>query len=62
MLIVSKTTRLQYELHKARLDISKAHEPLFLHRLKCRGTNFLELKRKHELQTSYIDAIVRELK
>lgn len=61
VLIVSKTTRLQYELHRARLEISQAHDPSFLYRLKCRGTNFLELKRKHEMQTSYIDAIVREL-
>uniref|UniRef100_A0AC34QHJ9 NAD(+) kinase n=1 Tax=Panagrolaimus sp. JU765 TaxID=591449 RepID=A0AC34QHJ9_9BILA len=62
VLIVSKTTRLQYELHRAKLDISHVHDPSFISRLRRRGTDFLELKRKHEMQTSYIDAIVRELK
>ncbi|KAE9548149.1 hypothetical protein FO519_008637 [Halicephalobus sp. NKZ332] len=62
ILILSKTTRLEYELHKARFDISEAHDPVFLNRLESRGTNLLELKRKHDMQTSCTDAIIRELK
>lgn len=95
VLIVSKTTRLQYELRRFELNLKKKnlenstrkngqdldrknghdlhiknglvvdptalHDTLFIKSLKNRGTDYLEITKKHELQANYIDAIIREL-
>uniref|UniRef100_A0A7E4W1K9 NAD(+) kinase n=1 Tax=Panagrellus redivivus TaxID=6233 RepID=A0A7E4W1K9_PANRE len=61
VLIISKTTRLQYELHRAKLDLSQVHNPEFVSRVKSRGIDLLDLKRKHEMQSTFVENICREL-
>lgn len=61
MLIVSKTTKLQYELHRAKLDFSRADDPSFRKRLKKRGTNFDEIREKFNQQQNFINAMKMEL-
>ena len=61
VLIVSKTTKLQYELHRAKLDYSRVEDPAFRKRMKKRGTNFDEMRGKDLMQQNFILAIKQEL-
>ncbi|KAK0397924.1 hypothetical protein QR680_002341 [Steinernema hermaphroditum] len=58
VVILSKTTRLQYELQQCdHLD-----ESTLIEHLRRQGTDFEELKRKHCLQSAYVCAIREELR
>jgi NAD+ kinase len=61
VLIVSKTTKLQYELQRAKLDYSNADNPSFQKKLETRGTNFDEIREKDNLQQNFINTMKKEL-
>jgi NAD+ kinase len=61
VLIVSKTTRLQYELYRAKLDYSEIDNTVFQKRLKRYGTNFEQIKDKDKQQRDYIEAMKNEM-
>uniref|UniRef100_A0AC34GLT5 Uncharacterized protein n=1 Tax=Panagrolaimus sp. ES5 TaxID=591445 RepID=A0AC34GLT5_9BILA len=61
VLIVSKTTRLQYELYRAKLDYSEINNTMFQKRLKRYGTNFEQIKDKDKQQRDYIEAMKNEM-
>jgi NAD+ kinase len=61
VLIISKTTRLQYELYRAKLDYSEVDNSLFKKRVKRYGTNFEQIKDKDKQQRDYIEAMKFEM-
>jgi len=63
VVVLSKTTRLQYEYLKVKKRISDDfNDETFLKHLKKRNIDFIEMKKKHDQQVSYINAIVNELR
>jgi hypothetical protein len=61
VLIISKTTKLQYELQRAKLDYSNVDNPSFRKKLETRGTNFEEIREKDNLQQNFINTMKKEL-
>lgn len=60
VLIVSKTTRLQYELYRSKMDYSEIEDTTFQRRLKRYGVNFEQIKDKDKQQRDYIESMKQE--
>uniref|UniRef100_A0AC35TSL4 NAD(+) kinase n=1 Tax=Rhabditophanes sp. KR3021 TaxID=114890 RepID=A0AC35TSL4_9BILA len=61
VLILSKTTRLQYELSKHKLDFNSRHQEKFVQKLKKMGINMAEIEAKHAKQEEYVKDLKDEL-